>query len=205
MRPGDTLSGFVHAALTAGQSRDSIRATLIEAGWRPAEAQQALEGWALAPDMPPVPRPRPYVSAREALLFGLLFLALAMICWHICALGFGLIDRLVPDADLGGHGAPASARWGVAALLTFVPLFLLLDRRRQRLDGDVAARGRSLVRRWLATVTLFAAALVLLIDLSVSIFTLLNGELSPRFALKAALVALTALLIFAYYRDEMDA
>ncbi|MDF3605731.1 DUF5671 domain-containing protein [Paracoccus sp. DMF-8] len=164
-----------------------------------------MQGWAILPGMPPAPRPRPYVSAREALLFGLLFLSLAVVCGHICSLGFYLIDRLVTDADAANRQASSAVRWGVAALLTFVPLFLLLDRRARRMDGDGMPRRRSLVRRWLATITLFAASLVLLADLAMTIYSLLSGELTLRFALKAGLVALTALLIFGYYRDEMDA
>lgn len=213
MKATDPLSGFVREAVARGQNSESIRQTLIAAGWPESEARQALDGWALVPDMPPVPRPRPYVSAREALVFGLLFLSLAVVCWHICALGFNLIERVLPDADLSPHRTTGAVRWGTAALLTFVPLFLWLDRRVRRIDGriegrrhgDGPVRDRSLVRRWLASVTLFAAALVLLIDLAITIYTLLSGELTLRFALKAVLVALTALLIFAYYRDEMDA
>lgn len=207
MKAPDPLAAFVREALSAGQPPDSIRAALTDAGWRDAEARLAVQGWMISPGMPPVPRPRPYVSAREGLLFGLLFLSLAVVCGHICALGFDLINRLLPDADAASNRGTGAVRWGTAALLTFVPLFLLLDRRARRIDGDGDGpmRGRSLVRRWLAAITLFGAALVLLSDLAMTIYTLLSGELTLRFALKAGLVALTALLIFGYYRDEMDA
>lgn len=208
MKPSDQLSVFVRDALAAGQGRATIREALARAGWRETEAEAALEAWDSQSGLPPVPRPRPYVSAREGLLFGLLFLSLGLISWHLCTLGFELIDMILPDGSRYGGGASQGVRWSVAALVTFAPVFLLLDRRVRRMDRAEAggrAAGRSLVRRWLAAVTLFIASLVLLGDLVMTIYTLLNGELTLRFVLKALLVAVTAVLIFAYYRDEMDA
>ena len=69
--------------------------------------------------------------------------------------------------------------------------------------GD-AGRRRSLVRKWFASVTLLVASLVFLGDGIYVIYALLNGELTARFAAKAALVAGVTALVFAYYRDELN-
>ena len=42
-----------------------------------------------------VPNVTAYLSAREALLYGLLFISLAVVAFQLCQLGFGLVDNLV--------------------------------------------------------------------------------------------------------------
>ena len=60
------------------------------------------------------------------------------------------------------------------------------------------------MRKWFAALTLLVVALVFLADGIYVIYALLNGDLTARFAAKAALVAAIAGLIFAYYRDELN-
>lgn len=203
MKPTEELSQFVRAGLAAGRDDGQLRVALTEAGWTGREVEAALSGWTAAPGLPPVPRPQPFVSAREALLYGLLFISLGMVAWHLIDLGFDLIDQLVPDiADL--YLPRGSMRWSIAALIVFLPLFLLLNARVNRATQGDPGRRRSLVRKWFASVTLLIAGLVLLGDLVVSVYALLSGELTLRFAAKAGLVALVGGLVLAYYRDEMD-
>ncbi|MTH65868.1 DUF5671 domain-containing protein [Paracoccus shanxieyensis] len=204
MKPAEQLSQFVRQSLMQGTPPDAILAALEQAGWSRPEIDEAIAGWGVTPGLPPVPRPRPYASAQEALLYGLLFVSLGVISWHLCQLGVALIDYLVPDvADY--PTAPGSAeRWSIAALIAFGPVFLLLNRRVARLGRDDAGRRRSLVRKWFASLTLMVAALVLLADAIWVIYTFLNGDLTLRFILKAGLVAAITGLVLAYYRDEMN-
>lgn len=205
MKPSDQLSEFVRAGLGQGADPTAIRAALSGAGWSPPEIDEALAGWSAAPGLPPVPHPRPYASAQEALLYGLLFLSLGVIAWHLCELGIALIDMLIRDGSAGyGYGG-SSERWSIAALIGFTPLFLVLNRRIQRLARGDAGRRRSLVRQWFASLTLMVAAVVFMGDAIYLIYTFLNGDLTLRFLLKAGLVAAVAGLVLAYYRTEMDA
>ncbi|WP_449046009.1 DUF5671 domain-containing protein [Paracoccus versutus] len=205
MKPSDQLSEYVRRALAQGGEREGIAQALAHAGWSAPEIDEALGGWETAPGLPPVPRPRPYASAQEALLYGLLFLSLGMIGWHVCELGMVLIERLIPDpADSRYYGPGSSTRWSIASLIAFVPLFVILNRRVSRMSLGDGGRRRSLVRKWFASVTLLVVALVFLADGIYVIYTLLNGELTARFAAKAALVAGVAGLVFAYYRDELN-
>ena len=206
MARNDQLADFVHAALSRGLDAGTVQQALARAGWSRREIDAALGAW-LPGDgqMPPVPKPRPYVSAGEAVVYGLLFLMLGLICWHVAALGFDVIDSLLPEpGDL--HAPPRSSlRWSIAWLIPTVPLFIWLNARVAReTTGDPGQR-RSLVLRWFAAVTLLLAALALLSDGVAVIYALLNGELTGRFAAKAVLVALIAVLALAYYRDELDA
>lgn len=205
MKPSDQLSEFVRHAMAQGGSRQQIAQALAHAGWSGPEIDEAIQGWEAAPGLPPVPRPRPYASAQEALLYGLLFLSLGMVAWHVCELGMGMIDRLIPDPAEGWtYRGSSSVRWSIASLIGFAPLFLFLNRKVARMSrGDPGPR-RSLVRKWFASLTLLVASLVFLGDGIYAVYALLNGELTARFAAKAALVAGMAVLVFAYYRDELN-
>ncbi|WP_347267823.1 DUF5671 domain-containing protein [Paracoccus sp. (in: a-proteobacteria)] len=205
MKPSDQLSEFVRAAMAQGGSQRQIAAALTHAGWSGPEIHEALDSWEAAPDLPPVPRPRPYASAQEALLYGLLFVSLGMVAWHVCELGMALIDRLIPDpAEPYPYWAGSSVRWSIASLIGFAPLFLYLNRKVARMSRGDAGRRRSLVRKWFASVTLMVAALVFLADGIYVVYTLLNGEMTARFAAKAALVGAMTALVLAYYRDELN-
>ncbi|SMO74109.1 DUF5671 domain-containing protein [Paracoccus laeviglucosivorans] len=202
MKPADRLSEFVRLSLAQGGDAQTIRAALGQAGWSAPEIEDAMSGW--LPGQPPVPRPRPYASAQEALLYGLLFVSLGVVAWHLCQLGMGLIDYLIPDPGEYPVAPGSSERWSIAALIAFTPVFVLLSRQVARLSRDDAGRRRSLVRKWFASLTLMVAALVFLGDAIWVIYALLNGDLTLRFICKAALVAVIAALVLGYYRDEMD-
>ena len=205
MKPADQLSEFVRHAMQAGGSHDQIAQALADAGWSAPEIADALHGWQAAPGLPPVPRPRPYASATEALLYGLLFLSLGTVAWNICDLGMEVLDRLISDPSEGRYGLAGGAlRWPIAALIVFTPLFLFLNRKVAAMAQNDAGRRRSLVRKWFASITLMVAVLVFLGDGIYVVYALLSGELTARFAAKAGLVASIAALVFAYYRDELN-
>lgn len=199
------LADFVRTGLAAGRGRAELGTALTDAGWTARETAQALDAWVPGPaGLPPIPRPRPYVSAREALIYGLLFLLLGCICWHVAMLGFKIIDALIPDAADFYRPTNSEMRWNVATLLPTVPLFLWLNRRVATVTAGDPGQRRSLVRKWFAAITLLIASLTLLGDLVAVIYALLNGDMTLRFVVKALLIAIIAGLAFAYYRDELD-
>lgn len=204
MRPADQLATFVAEALKAGRSREEISAALTEAGWTGPEIRAALHAWADTGFVPPVPRPRPMVSAKEAFLYGLMFVALAVTAVHLTILGFELADRWIPDpADNYGYYSRSTVRWSVSALIVFFPLFLWLNSRIGKAVKHDEGKRRSAVRKWVTYLTLFFAAITLLSDLIVVIHAFLSGDLTARFFTKSAIVAVVAGLIFLYFRSEM--
>ena len=205
MKPADQLSEFVRHAMAQGGNRDQIAQALTDAGWSAPEIDEALHSWQAMPGLPPVPRPRPYASATEALLYGLLFLSLSVVAWNISDLGMAVLDQLIPDpAERIHYPGGGELRWPIAALIVFTPLFLFLNGKVAALARGDGGRRRSLVRKWFASMTLLIAALVLLGDGISIVYALLSGELTARFAAKAGLVASIAALVFAYYRDELN-
>lgn len=199
--PQNDLNLFLREALAAGHDPAQITHALQEAGWSAKEAKTALAAWHLTPELPPIPRPRAYLSAREALIYGLLFISLGLVAWYLNRLGFQIIDRLLPDPAEAFPVHLDQMRWSIAMLLGFMPTFLLLNRVAAR---ATRAGARSLVRRWFASATLLISSLTLLGTLVYTIYALLSGDLSLRFGARIALVALVAGLVVAYYRDELD-
>ncbi|MDO5603938.1 MAG: DUF5671 domain-containing protein [Paracoccus sp. (in: a-proteobacteria)] len=191
-------------ALESGRSKAEIDAALAHAGWPEHARKGALAAWVEAPGMPPIPTPRPYIPAREAFFFGLLFLVLCCLCWNLARAGFILIDVTFPDGDrfaLSWH--LDSLRWNMAALIAVVPLFWWLHRRANQSAG---AEGppRSLVRRWLSSLTLLISAITLLGAAIFIAYSLLNGDLTARIMARTALTVLLAGLVWGYFRDELD-
>lgn len=198
MRPADQLAAFVSRALAAGNGRAEIRDALTRAGWSEAEIDGALAAWADGSFRPPVPRPRTYLSGREALLYGLMFVALALTAGFLVSLFFEIIERTL-GAATSGPGLSDQIRWAISYLVVTVPLFLGLHLRLESRSSRRSGRRRSDVRMTFGHVTLFVAALVLLVDLAVAVYSFLSGELTIVFVLKTLTVAAVAGAILLYF------
>ena len=199
------LELFVRDALLKGATRDSIEAALIAAGWTPEQTHDALNAYSEVEFLVPVPKPRPYLSAREAFLYLLLFATLYLSAYHLGSLLFDFINLLFPDAinPDNARNLTQSMRWSVASLVIAFPVFLFVAR---HLGNDLArnpVKRLSAVRRWLTYLTLFVAAAVLIGDLITLVYSLLGGELSVRFVLKVVVVGLIAGTIFGYYLRDL--
>ena len=191
----DDLTRFVREALTRGSSRAQIEAVLKQAGWEAPQVGSALDSFAEVPFAVPVPRPRPYLSARDAFLHLLLFATLYIAAINLGTVAFHLIDGWVPgpavSAPARAYGAMA-ARWAVSSLIVAVPVFLWLAAvTRRTVQADAGKRG-SVLRRWLTYLTLLVAAGVLIGDLISLVFNLIGGEATLRFVLKVLTVGAIA-------------
>src|SRR3546814_11040 len=99
------LELFVREALASGQPRPAIEAALAQAGWPAEQARDALDAYADVAFPVPVPKPRPYLSAREAFLYLVLFATLYVSAYHLGSLLFDLVNRALPDpADMRYEG-----------------------------------------------------------------------------------------------------
>ncbi len=204
MRPEDRRDSFVRDALAAGQDAGTIADQLKDAGWSEAETRTALAQWAPGTHGLPVPRPRAAMGARDAFLYGVMFLSLAAIIGYVVALGFNLIDAWLPDpGDRPYPGFNGVMRWSIANLVIFLPIFLLLDRRMVVNRASDPAGARSATRAWLGHVLLFLAVGTLICDAVAVLYAFLSGDLSLRFMAKAGLVAASAGLVFLYIRGVM--
>ncbi|MEL7466905.1 MAG: DUF5671 domain-containing protein [Pseudomonadota bacterium] len=203
----DELKGFVRDALVAGRSRAEIADALSAAGWGRGEIETALSDFSDTPFIPPVPRPRGSVTARDTFLYAILFTALLFASGYLIALVHSLLDIWLPDAadsEYVRRGAESSIRWAIAVLIVSVPVYVWLSIVTDRRAGSDPGHARSPVRKWLTYLALFICALVIFADLTYVIYALLNGEFTLRFILKAGAIAVIAGLIFLHYLRTVE-
>ncbi len=201
------LDNFVKEALARGESRERLASALVSAGWTPKEVEASLAGWADTGLGFAVPRPKPYVSAREAFLYLVLFILLGVVAWNLGALLFALIDTLIHDELDSGYGLwnrDSQIRSSISGLVVGTPIFafLALHIRKQRRTNP--AMQRSVVRKWLTYITLIIAACTLIGDAIALVYSFLSGELSARLILKLIVVAAIAGGVFLYFIQDAE-
>lgn len=198
---------FVKEALSKGIKRPEIREKLLAAGWQTDEVDTALDAYADVAFVIPVPKRKPYLSAREAFMYLVMFLTLYISSFSFGSLIFDFLNRWLPDVALNYNYVDAysdSIRSATASLIVTFPVFLyvswILERAMRR---DPTKRG-SKVRKWLTYLTLFIAAGVIIGDLITLVTSLLGGlELTLRFMLKVLTVLVIAGTIFGYYLRDL--
>jgi hypothetical protein len=196
----DELRQFVRESLSQGVSRDRIRDVLQQANWQEEEVVAALNGYADVDYPIPVPRRRPYLSAREAFVYLLMFVCLYITAFSFGVLVFEFIESWFPDA-LNSYRdfSLESVRMSSSMIIVAFPIYLWLTRMTIRWIQKDPDKRSSKIRKWLTYVTLFVAAAFIIGDLITLLFNLLNGELTIRFLLKVLTVLVIAGLIFGYY------
>lgn len=198
------LREFVKDALDKGHSRDTIRGKLLEAGWTDIDVTASLHSFAPVDFSIAVPRPRPYLYAREAFLYMVSFIALYVSAISFAILVFGLVDYSFPDAlDTGGRYPSSEQATAIASVIVAFPLFLFLTRWLAQQANMSPERRQSPVRRWLTYITLVVAAGVILGDLIAILANLLGGDPTLRFSFKAGAILLVTACIFGYYIWDM--
>ncbi|MFH1078218.1 MAG: DUF5671 domain-containing protein [Patescibacteria group bacterium] len=196
------LLAFTKEALAQGIPRGKIQDALLSAGWEPDEVRDVLERFQDADFPIPVPRRKPYLSAKEAFMYLLMFLTL-----YISSVSFGTIifqnvNRWLPDVLLpyGAYdGTIEILRMSTSSLLVAYPVFLFVAfKLKTSMKKDVSKR-TSKIRKWLTYITLFIAAGVIIGDLITLVFNFLGGELTLRFVIKVVTVGVIAGTVFGYY------
>jgi hypothetical protein len=199
------LVEFTRAALEKGIGREEIADTLKRAGWAEHDIKAALNAFADVAFPIPVPRPKPYLSAREVFIYLILFAALYGTAFSIGSLLFELINRSFPD-PLWQNSIQASnnnIRWDMAWIIVAFPLFMLTFRSVNHAIRTDLTKRASRPRKWLTYLTLFVAGAFLIGDAATLIYNLLGGELTIRFVLKVATIAVMAGGIFTFFLSEM--
>lgn len=139
-------------------------------------------------------------SARDFFLNLGAFAALYVAVVNIVTLLFQFINTAIPDAAAGGIDPYSSTlRWSIASLIVVFPLYIVLTRMANR---DVQAHPEKeglWIRRWGIYLTLFIAGIVIAGDLIFLVNSFLGGELTSRFVLKVASIAVVLAAVFGYY------
>ena len=203
------ISGFVHDALSRGVSREDIVQALQEGGWDAKEINAALDAFVESTLPVPVPRKRVSSSPKEAFLFLMLFAALYTTAFALGSVLFDLVNIGMPLPNEPAQRALISLRYGLASVIVAFPIFLFMCRIVSREAVKNPGQRISPVRRWLTYMTLFVSSVSIVADLITLIIRFLEGDITLRFCLKVAVVAVLAGGVFIYYlrdlhRDEVE-
>jgi hypothetical protein len=204
----EELRGFVREVLARAVPRAEVKRVLLEAGWPSEQVLAALGSFADLEFPVPVPKPRPYLSARETFLYLILFTALCLAAFNLGSLLCKMIDRAFPDPALTGRSAEwalSGMRWDVSWIIVSFPLFLWMSHLVSRWVHEAPVKRASSIRKWLTYMTLFIAAGVLIGDLATFVYNLLGGDLTVRFVLKVLTVGTIGGTVFGYYLWDLRA
>ena len=154
------LHAFVKDALAKNVPRTRIQAALKNAGWKPEEVRNALDAYADTDFPVPVPKRKPYLSAREAFMYLLMFLTLYWTAFSFGQLLYQFINRAYPDPLQYGYYDTSfqTIRMDTASIMIAFPVFLYVSwllAKAIKKDPDKRA---SKIRKWLTYITLFIAA-----------------------------------------------
>ena len=194
---------FIHAALEKGVSKPEIEQCLLQANWPADQIRNALDQFADIAFVVPVPKPRPYLSAREAFRYLLLFTTLYLSAYYLGSLLFSFVNLGFPDPAMDRvyrwQAEDRDIRLAASFLLVAYPVFLFMSRRIHRELASRPVKRLSVVRRWLTYLTLFVSASFVIGDLVTLVYNVLGGELTIRFFLKVLIVGVIAGTIFGFY------
>lgn len=115
---------------------------------------------------------------------------------------FSAVTIAIPDATdqyYAFESASDSIRFGFAMLVIFFPAYIVLTRmvnKERRRDASSRYLG---LTRWLIYLSLLVGGAILLGDAVAVVYSFLNGELTLRFFLKAAILAVVITSAFFYY------
>lgn len=196
------LQSFVKEGLEKGISRAKLANALGSAGWPEDEVKTALEAYADVDFPIAVPKRKPYLSAREAFMYLVMFLTLYISAISLGTNLFQFVNRALPDTVEFAYaydGTTSVIRSATAALIITFPVFYWMSKTlRQAIVRDPEKRA-SKVRKWLTYITLFIAAGVIIGDLITLVTFFLSGEITLRFMLKVLIILGVSGSIFGYY------
>jgi len=143
---------------------------------------------------------KPKASPKDVFMHLLMIAMLYVSTIMFCVLWFNYINFLFPDAlNYYYQGISDEILQGMATLIVVFPVFILLS---WLLGKDMIAEPekRKLgVRKWLVYLTLFIAAIAIIVEVVRLVYNFLYGETAISFYLKIFVVLVVAVSVFGYY------
>lgn len=207
-----TLSDYVVGRLRAGIAKAEVREELIALGWTEEETEVAYRSAVMALGAPvPSEGNRPTLAHKAATVDVVInffsFILLGIVVTALGSLFFQIINISFPDAldsinQYSRAGAMGTIHYAIAALLIGFPLYYFALRLWFRKFREDEGRTESSLSKWLTYLVLLIAAVTIVGDLIAVVFTLLQGEITVRFFLKACTILVIAGAIFGFYYLE---
>jgi hypothetical protein len=202
-----TLSEYVSERAKAGIPKTEIKEELLSVGWSEEEADAAYRDGVIALGVPvPSEGDRPVVgkkaSVGDVVLNFFSFILLGIVATALGTLYYGVINEAFPDpleSYYSSASTKSSIHYAIAALLIGFPLYYAAMRMWFRKFRDNESRSESKLSKWVTYLVLLAASVTVVGDLIAVVFTLLEGEITMRFFLKALTILTIAGVIFGFY------
>lgn len=141
-------------------------------------------------------------TPRDVFLHLLAIVLLYIGIFSLIALLWKYVDVLLPDQLKIYYGyAQASAvmKNSIASLLVVWPVFIFINWLIKKSENKIVEKRDLKVKKWLLYLTLFVAALTMIIDMIMLINNFLDGSLTMNFFLKVLVVLMVAGGVFGYY------
>ena len=140
-------------------------------------------------------------SPKDVFLHLFSIVALYITAGAFVSLIFDYINIWLPDAlnTYEAQAAYGSIRWAIASLVVVFPAYIWSSWALERGYAANPATREIRTRKWLIYFTLFLAAVIIAGDIVGLVYSLLNGDLTVRFALKAGTVLLVSGAVFGHY------
>jgi membrane protein YqaA with SNARE-associated domain len=208
----EKLSQYVVDRIRAGAGKTEVKDELIAIGWTEDEAEAAFRAGVVALGAPlPTEGNRPTLSKKASTVDVVInffsFILLGIVATALGTLYFQIINLSFPDAlDAMNYyslaGATSTIHYSIAALLIGFPLYYFAMRIWFRKFREDEGRTESKLSKWLTYLVLLVAAVTIVGDLITTLFTLLQGEITARFFLKAIVILGIAGAVFGFYYLE---
>jgi uncharacterized membrane protein SirB2 len=131
------------------------------------------------------------------------FITLGVIAVALGTLYYQIINNYFPDPLLLRYGgidvSPEAIHYALAALIITFPIYVFSVRlwfKRFREDEE---KVETRLTKWFTYLVLLVSALTIVGDLIAAVFYFLQGEITPRFFLKALIILVIAGIIFGFY------
>ena len=208
----NSLAEYVQRRVTEGLSKAAIKEELIAVGWSEEEADAAYRDGLVALGIPtPSTGNRPSLirksSTVDIVVNFFSFILLCIVATGLGTLYFQVINTYFPDrlaalSGSGDWGRTSAIHYAIASLIIGFPLYAGAIRIWFRKFREEEGRTESRLTKWLTYIVLLIASVTIVGDLITVLYKLLQGEVTPRFFLKALAILVIAGFIFSFYYLE---
>ncbi len=206
------LSEYALGRIRAGIAKAELKEELLAVGWTEDEIEAAYRSGVVALGAPVPSEGNRATLSRKASTVDVVinffsFILLGIIATALGTLYFQIINKYFPDAldSMNWYMAASissTIHYSIAALLIGFPLYYFAMRLWFRKFREDEGRMESKLSKWLTYLVLLVTAVTIVGDLITVVFTLLQGEVTVRFFLKALTILAIAGAIFGFYYLE---
>jgi hypothetical protein len=139
-------------------------------------------------------------SPKDVFIHLLMIATLYVSTFSFVSLWFDYINFLFPDPlNYYYQGILDGILWSTAVLIVVFPVYIFASWLIAKETAVEPEKHEIRVRKWLVYLTLFLAAIAIIVDVVTLVYNFLSGELSIKFFLKVLVVLVSAGVVFGYY------